>query len=777
MNKYTTENFIKRAREVHGDFYDYSHVECERSKDKVEIVCPKHGSFMQVAEVHLRGNGCRWCGKEKREAVMLDKFGVRSPSQSKELVEKANETKRVRYGQLRAPGSGRRRMTLDEFVQKAREVHGDAYDYSKVVMNGTNNKVDIICPRHGVFQQTPNKHLSGHGCNHPECVQERRAKLRGAKSADDSKPGGGHHGGKPAMTTGAFVQQAVALYGDKYDYSMSNVVSRKQKVLVKCNACGTVFEMSPDNHLRGQGCTNRDCLNSRRVATNRMKYGVDNPMQAEDVKQRYVSSMISTYGVENPMQVGDIKTRQDDIRKRTMVELYGVDYPMQSQAIRDKAVDAVLLKYGVDNVMKLKMFQDKMMNAKRQNGTFNTSACQDVLYCMLQSVFGTDDVDSEYSCDEYPHFCDFYVKSRNLFIELNAHPTHGGHWFDSGKDAVRLTEIREKHMPMYDQEVYVWTDLDVRKRNVARANNLNYVVFWDTQLRDATLWLASGCPDAKDWEREYSWIRPRDFVLDNTKLPLNDNSQAFSRIAKRNQLHVFYKEEIGMWRENRLRDGIPLQIWLYYNRYKYVDKAPNDLSDLEVLRGFKISGLHMGHSVFDTSLMRQAVEKYNIKSIYDPCAGWGERMLFCRAHNIKYLGVDINQELSSGYESMTRDYNITEQEVIFDDSATVCLSERYDCVFTCPPYGNQEIYSELGAENLSYCDFLAWWGRVVENSLNVNPRYFMFQSNQKWLGELSSVVESHGFKLVDKFDAQVRASHMNRGTKKEFESLVVFEKI
>lgn len=648
MRKFTTEDVVVRAKAIHGDKYDYSKIDYVDMRTKVCVVCSKHGEFMIQPQSLLAGHGCQLCGREQSMETMLEKKGVLFSMQSKELVDKANATKLARYGQLRAPGSGRKRMTFDEFIQKAREVHGDTYDYSNVVMNGTNKKVDIICPKHGVFQQTPNKHLSGHGCNHPECVQERRAKLREAKFADDSKPSTGHHGGKPAMTTGAFVQQAVALYGDRYDYSQANVVSRKKKVLITCNVCGTTFEMSPDNHLRGHVCPG-------------------------------------------------------------------------CRGHKAKSVD-----------------DGKLVAARKSRPADMSVVDRDTLYARLAKTFGPDGVSRGYFCDRYPFVCDFYVPFRDMFIECSP---------DDGR------------------------------LRVARDAGLNYVVFWDAKLRDAMLWFASGCPDARDWEREYSWIRPRDFVLNNAKLPLNDNSQAFSRIAKRNQLHVFYKEEIGMWRENRLRDGIPLQIWLYYNRYKYVDKAPNDLSDLAVLRGFKISGLHMGHSVFDTGLMRQAVEKYDVKSIYDPCAGWGERMLFCRAHDIKYLGVDINQELSPGYKTMARDYNITEQKVVFDDSETVRLSGRYDCVFTCPPYGNQEIYSELGAENLSYCDFLAWWGRVVENALSVGPRYFMFQSNQKWLGELSSVVEGHGFRLVDRFDAQVRASHMNRGTKKEFESLVVFEKI
>ena len=55
-------------------------------------------------------------------------------------------------------------MTNDEFIEKARKVHGDKYDYSKVKYINSRSKVCIICPEHGEFWQTPAKHLSGHGC-------------------------------------------------------------------------------------------------------------------------------------------------------------------------------------------------------------------------------------------------------------------------------------------------------------------------------------------------------------------------------------------------------------------------------------------------------------------------------------------------------------------------------------------------------------------------------------------------------------------------------------
>jgi hypothetical protein len=123
----TTEEFIRRAKKVHGDKYDYSKVEYKGTHTKVCIICPIHGEFFQTPNNHLHGQGCLACG-------------------------------------------GRKQLTKEEFIQKAREVHGDKYDYSKVEYVNKNTKVKIICPIHGEFEQEPNSHLEGKGC--PNCYHK-----------------------------------------------------------------------------------------------------------------------------------------------------------------------------------------------------------------------------------------------------------------------------------------------------------------------------------------------------------------------------------------------------------------------------------------------------------------------------------------------------------------------------------------------------------------------------------------------------------------------------
>lgn len=119
--KSTTETFIKKAKDIHGNTYDYSLVEYIDSATKVSIQCIKHGTFLQSPRDHLSGKGCIKCG-------------------------------------------GRCTDTTESFIKKAKNIHGNAYDYSLVEYVNNNTKVKIICPIHGEFEQSPKTHKKGSGC-------------------------------------------------------------------------------------------------------------------------------------------------------------------------------------------------------------------------------------------------------------------------------------------------------------------------------------------------------------------------------------------------------------------------------------------------------------------------------------------------------------------------------------------------------------------------------------------------------------------------------------
>ena len=117
----------------------------------------------------------------------------------------------------------------------------------------------------------------------------------------------------------------------------------------------------------------------------------------------------------------------------------------------------------------------------------SSSKCEIQFYKYLISKYDYDDILPQYmDIDRYPFACDFYIKSLDLFIEINGMWTHGGHPFDENndEDMKKLTIWRTKNTKFYNQAIYVWTDLDVRKRNIAKKNKLNYIELFSHNISE-----------------------------------------------------------------------------------------------------------------------------------------------------------------------------------------------------------------------------------------------------------------------------------------------------
>lgn len=667
-----------------------------------------------------------------------------------------------------------KRLTTDEFIAKAKATHGNLYDYSKTVYVNQTTDVIIICHIHGEFSQRPNNHYMGAGC--PHCS------------------------GNARMDTASFIEKAKQVHGDEYDYSQVEYAgNNKKKVKIICSKHG-LFEQTPDQHLRGHGCVL--CVNEKLEETNMQKYGVARPLQNKAIYEKSIQTFKDRHG---DYHVGHTP-EQDEKRRATCIEHYGVDCsikspevydkivatnqeryggpsPFSSESIRNKASKSIQHKYNVDNIAKLQDIQRQISATKRENNTFHTSKPEDLLYEFLCDVFGMDDIERQYTSELYPFACDFYIKSRDMYIELNASWTHGGHWFDSMSDSDLkvVSTWQNRDTAYYENAIRTWTECDTKKRNVAKDNNLNYLVFWSIKLSDVMVWAAMNYPDGKDWSKMYSWLPDRQLCVPKPEDVLRASS--YSKYTKYYQQNVVFNKELLLWNENPYYKNMTLQMFLYSNRLKYIGKSPDELSDLDIIRGFTISGVLKGYTIFDTQLFDCVVQKYDIQSIYDPCAGWGERLLYCFKYNIDYHGVDINSDLSCGYDIMSNDFGIENQHVVIGDASKIDVSNiNAQAVITCPPYGNIEIYSDQGAENLSESVFLEWWDAVVLNSLDTNIQYFCFQINQQYKESMSDIVISHGFELIDVFEfSNHKSSHFTRrgnsDNKKEYETMLVFRKM
>ena len=264
MTRFTTVEFIQRAREKHGEKYDYSRVCYSGQTEKVEIVCPEHGPFWQVPYSHWRGAGCPICGHQ-RHSLTCEEFVARANTlhggkydysqmryvNARTKVKiicpvhgpfwvKANNHLANRSGcpqcagRLRQIGKGSelqesKRLSQVEFIAAAKARHGDRYDHSRVRYVNSRTKVEVICRLHGPFWVAPTYHLAkGTGC--PAC------------------------GLRPRLSTAEFVARAQMVHGEKYDYELVEYVNNYTKVAIRCPEHG-IFYQIPAAHVNGgNGC-------------------------------------------------------------------------------------------------------------------------------------------------------------------------------------------------------------------------------------------------------------------------------------------------------------------------------------------------------------------------------------------------------------------------------------------------------------------------------------------------------------------------------------------
>lgn len=186
----SVEQFVKICVEVHDDKYDYSMLESESKYESLQsmvtIVCPDHGPFQQRALSHRYGKGCSKCSK------YTDRFDT------------------------------------DRFIEEAKKVHDDKYDYSKVVYVSSNQKVCIVCPDHGAFEQLPYSHKMGQGCRN--CSTNSRY-----------------------VDTEIFINEATQIHNGKYDYGKVEYITNKCKICITCPHHGD-FWQNAASHKKGFGC-------------------------------------------------------------------------------------------------------------------------------------------------------------------------------------------------------------------------------------------------------------------------------------------------------------------------------------------------------------------------------------------------------------------------------------------------------------------------------------------------------------------------------------------
>ena len=187
--RWTLSSFVAHANKVHDDFYDYSLItEWGKIADTVPIICPDHGVFNQKAMSHILGHKCSFCANRLKSTAMM--------------------------------------MIFDEFVSKARLIHGQKYQYDQKSYTCAADKLLITCNIHGEFNQTGSLHLQGNGCRACGIIKNTTDKTR---SGDD------------------VISEAKKL-NPEYDYSETIVINSKTNMKITCPLHGEFYQ-TPNNHI------------------------------------------------------------------------------------------------------------------------------------------------------------------------------------------------------------------------------------------------------------------------------------------------------------------------------------------------------------------------------------------------------------------------------------------------------------------------------------------------------------------------------------------------
>ena len=277
MKKLTTEEFIKKSKEIHGNKYDYSVSNYINRRTKIEIKCAKHGIFKQNPTGHMTSNvGCLMCFKEEQKQLFIEKSRkIHNNKYDYSLVEydytyldvKIICKKHGIFNQTpnsHSQGCGcptcyneERYDDTKSFVEKSKKIHSDKYDYILVNYLGSFIPIEIICKKHGIFKQQPYSHLRKRGCK--KCYDEE------------------HN-----YTTISLINKLKEIHNEKYDYSLVKYIDQDTKIKIICKKHSVMFEQAPKHHLNGIGCP---ICNESKGELYIRKYLDENNMEYENQKR------------------------------------------------------------------------------------------------------------------------------------------------------------------------------------------------------------------------------------------------------------------------------------------------------------------------------------------------------------------------------------------------------------------------------------------------------------------------------------------------------------
>lgn len=518
-------------------------------------------------------------------------------------------------------------------------------------------------------------------------------------------------------------------------YRMNNNIN----IRPVCKSCGNKVKfIGKGNKLFASYCCN-SCSAQNKNTTIKKKqtllehWGTENCYDSE----KYKKIIKEKYGVEYYYQSEEFKQK----RKESMIEKYG------SSTFNNikKRIKTSLEKYGVENYCqldeaKLKISKTYVKNIKNGKITTNISSDEKLIFYILKKIY--KDTEQYHIDKRYPFKCDFYIKSLDLFIEYNGSQYHHGHPFNVNdeNDLKELSKLKlrneelinkGKKINQYSSIIYTWTDLDVRKFNIAKENNLNYLVFYTYE--DFKKWIVDIIIE-KHYKKEFKKIQnikfPKTTVYDitlesclkefnnlckNTYLKTNQTNSYIIKYFHKNIIYAKKKKSLSPYDGwINIKSNIESFKKYYKNRLIYSTYYKNNIDDFingiipEHVLGYGLtaSSIYPFVSTFKPTLAKYIIKNYlnEYDTIFDPFSGYSGRMLGTLACNKNYIGQDLCKDTvneSNEIYNFLKPYIKNTVDIKCKDS--INETGEYECLFTCPPYNDLENWPDIELKNYS-CD-------------------------------------------------------------------------
>lgn len=432
-----------------------------------------------------------------------------------------------------------------------------------------------------------------------------------------------------------------------------------------------------------------------------------------------------------------------------------------------------------------KSIRSKMDKTKKENNSYIKSDNEEEAYDYLKEIFG--EVKRQYKdIVRYPFNCDFYVPHLDLFIEINVNWTHGDEPYNPSNvlHQIKLDDWtrKAKNSDFFRNAIRVWTEYDVKKFYYAEVNQLNFVAIYNWNDKNDFLWKVIEALKESNIKKGFTLNSSysieemsKEIKLIESKKGDITSSPLYNKTVITFQ-PTFYSKEKELYQNPDIRDKI------IKNREYYLNKKKEELTDREILSGFKKSGIHYGYSHFSPLWGKYFIEKYNVNSIYDPCGGWGHRLL--GAWSIDYIYNDADKNVKNGVQNIWKYLKNNKSLKLFynKDASNFTPNKLYDAVFTCPPYYNHEIYYGKKDSLKLYPDYQdwlhKWWYNVVKHSLKNAKYYFAFVINEKLKEDMKKECEKFDIGIIEevKVGPNKKSHFQTKKGKRNQDWLVVYKR-